>query len=312
MYSFPDLEPVCCSMSSSNCCFLTCIQISQEAGQVAWYSHLLKNFPKLVVVHTVKGLCSMLSCVRLFVTPWTVAHHTPLSVGFSRQQYWSGLPFPSLVKCFGTVNKAEIDVFLKLSCFFDDPEDVGNMISVSSVFSKSRLNTWKFTVHILLKPGLQNFEHYFDTMWDECNCVVVWAFFGIAFLRDWNENWHSFSSSVATAEFSKFAGILRTASSLRIYSEISQTGYLFFSSCIMGFPGGTNGKESACQCRRCQRCRFDPWVRKTLWRGKGQPTPVFVPGKSHGQRSLVSYSPWGRKESDTTERLSTHAHTVTL
>ena len=254
----------------------------------------------------------MLSCVRLFVTPWTVAHHTPLSMGFSRQQYWSGLPFPSPVKGFGTVNKAEIDVFLKLSCFFDDPEDVGNMISVSSVFSKSRLNTWKFTVHVLLKPGLENFEHYFATMWDECNCVVVWAFFGIAFLRDWNENWHSFSSPVATVEFSKFAGVLSTASSLRIYSEIRQTGYLFFSSCIMGFPGGTSGKESACQCRRCQRCRFDPWVGKTLWRGKGQPTPVFVPGKSHGQRSLVSYSPWGRKESDTTERLSTHTHTVTL
>ena len=83
-------------------------------------------------------------------------------------------------------------------------------------------------------------------------------------------------------------------------------------SCMVGFPRGASGKESTCQCRRCQRCRFDPWVGKTLWRGKGQPTPVFVPGKSHGQRSLVSYSPWGCKESDTTERLSTHAHTVTL
>ena len=83
-----------------------------------------------------------------------------------------------------------MDVFLKLSCFFDDSADVGNLISGSSAFSKSCLNIWKFTVYILLKPGLENFEHYFTSMWDECNCVVVWAFFGIAFLWDWNENWH--------------------------------------------------------------------------------------------------------------------------
>ena len=145
MYSFSYLEPVCCSMSSSNCCFLTCLQISQEADQVVWYFHFLKNFPQFIVIHTVKGV--------------------------------------------GMVNKAEIDVFLELSCFFCDPADVGNLISGSSAFSKSRLNIWKFTVHVLLKPGLENFEHYFTSVWDECDCVVVWAFFGIAFLWDWNENW---------------------------------------------------------------------------------------------------------------------------
>src|SRR5574337_444231 len=101
MYSFSYLEPVC-YMSSSNCSFLTCIQISQEVGQVVWYSHLLKNFPWFVVIHTVKG--------------------------------------------FGVVNKAEVDVFLELSCFFYDPVDVGNLISGSSAFSKSSLNIWKFTV----------------------------------------------------------------------------------------------------------------------------------------------------------------------
>ena len=92
------------------------------------------------------------------------------------------------VKGFGIVNKAEVDVSLEHSCFFDDPMDVGNFISGSSAFSKSSLNIWKFTVH-MLKPNLKNFEHYFAGMWDECNCVVVWAFFGIAFLWDWNENW---------------------------------------------------------------------------------------------------------------------------
>ena len=102
---------------SSNCCFLTYIQIYQEAGQVVWYSYLFQNFPQFIVIHTVKG--------------------------------------------FGIVNKAEIDVFLELSCFFHDPVDVGNLISCSSAFSKTSLNIWKFTVHGLLKPGLENFEHYF-------------------------------------------------------------------------------------------------------------------------------------------------------
>ena len=107
------MEPVYCSMSGSNCCFLTCIQISQEAGQVVWYSHLLKYFPQFVVIHTVKG--------------------------------------------FGIVNKVEVDVFLELSCFFDDPTDVDNLISGSSTFSKSSLNNWKFMVHVLLKANLENF-----------------------------------------------------------------------------------------------------------------------------------------------------------
>ena len=74
---------------------------------------------------------------------------------------------------FGIVNIAEVDVFLELSCFFNDPTDIGNLISGSSAFSKSSLNIWKFVVHILLKPGLQNFEHYFTSVQDECNCAVV-------------------------------------------------------------------------------------------------------------------------------------------
>ena len=77
------------------------------------------------------------------------------------------------VKGFGIVNKAEIDVFLELSCFYHDPVDVGNLISGSSAFSKTSLNIWKFTVHVLRKPGLENFEHYFTSVRDECNCVIV-------------------------------------------------------------------------------------------------------------------------------------------
>ena len=86
--------------------------------------------------------------------------------------------FPQLivihtVKGFGIVKKAEIDVFLELSCFFQDPADVGNLISGSSAFSKTSLNIWKFMVHELLKPGLENLEHYFASVSDECNCVVA-------------------------------------------------------------------------------------------------------------------------------------------
>ena len=99
------------------------------------------------------------------------------------------------VEGLGIVNKAEVDAFLELSRFFYDLTDVGNLISDSSAFSKSSLNIWKFLVHVLLKTCLENFEHYFTSMWDECNCVVVWTFFGIALLWDWNENW-SFQSCV--------------------------------------------------------------------------------------------------------------------
>ena len=115
MYSFLDLEPVCCSI-----CFLVCIQISREAGKVVWYSDLLRKFPQFVVVHTIKG--------------------------------------------FGIVNEREVDVFLELSCFFDDPMDVGHLMSGSSAFSKSSLNIWKLLVHVLLKPCLENFEHYFASV----------------------------------------------------------------------------------------------------------------------------------------------------
>ena len=87
---------------------------------MVWYSHLFKNFPQFVVIHTIKGL--------------------------------------------GIVNKAEVDVFQELSCLFNDPTDAGNLISGSSAFSKSSLNIWKFTVHVLLKPGLENFEHYFASV----------------------------------------------------------------------------------------------------------------------------------------------------
>ena len=105
-------------MSGSNCCFL-----SQEAGKVIRYSHLFKNFPQFVVMHTVKG--------------------------------------------FSTIIEAEVDVFLEFSCFFYDSADAANLISGSSAISKTNLTIWKFLVHMLLKPSLENFEHYMADMWDK-------------------------------------------------------------------------------------------------------------------------------------------------
>ena len=131
---------------------------------------------------------SVVPCPVLTVASW------PAYRFLKRQVRQSGIPISfrifqfiviHTVKGFGIVNKAEIDVFLELFSFFNDPADVGNLISGSSAFPKTSLNIWKFAVHISLKPGLENFEHYLINVWDECNCAVVWAYFGIAFLWDW-------------------------------------------------------------------------------------------------------------------------------
>ena len=139
MYSFPNLESVHCYMSGSNCCFLTCIQISLEAGQVVWYSHLFKNFLQFVVIHTVKG--------------------------------------------FGIVNKAEIDVFLELSCFFDDP-----MV----------LAIWSLVSLLFLSPagiyGSSWFTHCWSLAWIILSIILLAcemsAICGsLSILWDQNENW---------------------------------------------------------------------------------------------------------------------------
>ena len=159
-------------MSSSDCCFLSCIQISQEAGEVVWYSHLFQNFPQFTVIHTVKG--------------------------------------------FGIVKKAEIDVFLELSCFHHDPADVGNLISGSSAFSKSSLNIWKFMVHILWSLACRILSITLLT----CEMSsIVWHCLSLGL-----EGKLTFSSPVATAGFSKFAGIFSAALSQHHLSgfEIAQ------------------------------------------------------------------------------------------
>ena len=127
--------------------------------------------------------CCFLTCIQIF-------HEVDKVVWYSH--FFKDFPqfaVIHIVKGFSIVNEAGIDVFLELSCFFNDPTDVGNLISGSSTFSNSSLNIWKFSVHVLLKAGLENFEHYFASVWDECNCAVVWTFFGIPFLWDWNKNW---------------------------------------------------------------------------------------------------------------------------
>ena len=165
-YTFPSFEPVCCSMSGSDCCFLTCIQISQEAGKVVWYSHLLKNFPQFVVIHTVKGFC--------------------------------------------IVKEVEVDAFLKFLCFFYDPVDVGNLISRSFAFSKSSLNIGSSCTYC----------------WSLAWRILSWHVKWVQLYGSLSILWHypslglawelTFSSPMATVEFSKFASIWSAASSFRI------------------------------------------------------------------------------------------------
>ena len=148
---------------------------------------------------------SVVPCSGLTVASW------PAYRFLRRQVRWSGISisknFPQFVvihtvKGFGVIDKAEVDVLIELSCFLDDPPDVGNLISGSSGFSNSMLSIWNFIAHILLKPGLEKFGHCFASVWDECNYAVVWAFFGIAFSLGsvWKLTFFSF---VVTAELSK-------------------------------------------------------------------------------------------------------------
>ena len=127
--------------------------------------------------------CYSLTCIQISQEAGKVVWHSYLLENFL------SFVVTHTVKNFSIVNEAEVDVFLELSCFFYDPMDVDNLISGSSAFSKYSLNIWKFTVHVLLKPSLENFEHYFARVWDVCTCAVVWTSFGIVFLCDWNENW---------------------------------------------------------------------------------------------------------------------------
>ena len=137
MYSFPNLKLVNCSMSNSNWCFLTCIQISQKADQVVWYFHLFQNFPQFAVIHIVKG--------------------------------------------FGVVNKAEVDAFLELYCFFNDQQMLAIWSLVPLPFLKPAWTSGssRFTYCWSLAWRI---EHYFTSVWDECNYVVVWAFLALPFI----------------------------------------------------------------------------------------------------------------------------------
>ena len=163
----------------------------------------LSQFGNSLLFHTGSKFC-ILSCIQISQEGGKVVWYSHLFQNFPQ----FAVIYP--VKGFGVINKAKVDVLLEFACFFDDPPDVGNLISGSSAFSISSLNIWTFSVHVLLKPGLERLEHYFGSMWDEWSCVVVCMFFGIAFfLRlEWKL---TFSSPVVTAEFSKFAGILSVA-----------------------------------------------------------------------------------------------------
>ena len=135
---------------------------------------------------------SVVPCLVLNVASW------PTYRFLRREVRWSGIPISlrifqffviHTVKGFSVVNEAEVDVFLELLCFLHDSTNVSSLISASFASLKSSLWIWNFSVHILLKPSLKDFEHYLASMLNECSCTIVWTFFGIALLWHWNENW---------------------------------------------------------------------------------------------------------------------------
>ena len=141
MYSFPNSQSAVLCLGLN--LFLTCIQVSKEAGKVIWHFSLLRNFPQISVIHTVKG--------------------------------------------FSVANITVVDVFSGIPLFWYDPTDELAIWSLVPLPFYIQLEYME--VHILLNPHLEDFEHYFASMWDKYNCVAVWTFFGITFLWDWNENW---------------------------------------------------------------------------------------------------------------------------
>ena len=176
------LIPACASSSPAFLTMCFAWKLNKQGDNIQpWHT----PFP------TWKVVCSMsiVPCLVLTVASW------PTNRLLKIQVRWSGIPnslwistvVNHTVKGFSIVNEAEVDVYLEFSCFFDDSTNVGNLISDSSAFSKSSLNIWKFSVHVLLKPRLKDFEYYLASMWNECNCAAVWTFFGIAFLWNWNE-----------------------------------------------------------------------------------------------------------------------------
>ena len=149
------LIPACVSSSPAFHMMYSACKLNKQSDNIQpWYTLLLIWNQSVV------------PCPVITVVSW------PAYRFLRRQVRWSGIPMS--LRIFQFVNKAEVDVFLELSCFFEDPMDVGNLISGSSAFSKCSLNIWKFTVQVLLKTGLENFEHYFASTWDECESTRLW------------------------------------------------------------------------------------------------------------------------------------------
>ena len=256
-------------MSSSNCCFLTGLQVSQEDKKVAWYSISLRIFQFVQIRPGALGRPSRIrwrgrwkggSGWGIHVNPWLIhvnVWQKPLQyckiislqlIKINEKKRIFQFVVIHSIKGFGIVNKAEIDVFLEFSYFFDDPRDVGNLTSGSSAFSKSSLNIWKFMVHVLLQTGLENFEHYFTSVWDECNYAVVWSSLVAQLVKRLPTMWETWVQSLG-------------------WKDPLEKGKATHSS-ILGFPCGSAGKESAYSAGDLGSM---PALRRTPGEGKGYP-----------------------------------------
>jgi len=259
--------------------------LSQHQGFFQWVSsshqvaRVLGKGYKWHLIHSsnqptpLKKKMKSFSRVQLFVTLWMVAYQAPPSMGFSRQEYWSGLPFPSPGNLHSPGIKPRFPA-LQADALLSEPprKPQHHPTGLSSAHSPQSASLESTPMSLPFSLGCEHPEQGIEPVH---HLYIPWQ-------RIWNI----------------------------IDKMIKLRTILWNISRLPGFPGGT-GKEPACQCSRYKRCGFDPWVRKIPWRRTWQPTPVFLPGESHGQRSLGGYSSQGGKEWDmneATQHTPSHTH----
>ena len=312
MYYFPNIEPVCCSISSSICCFLTCIQVPQEAGKVVWYSHFFKSFPEFVMIHTVRVISIVnetevdvfLECACFLYDPMDVGSLiSGSSFSKSNLHIWKFSIHILLKPCLKDLEHYLASVQFS-SVTQSTPWTAACLASLSTTNSPSLLKLMSITLvmpsnHLILCHPLLLLPSIFPS-------IRVFSNESVLHIR-WPKYW-SFSFSINPS--SEYSGLI----SFRITLLTCETRW---------FPSANGkplrkdrstlsaGTESQKHCAGEADLVRAPIVSMPIaknqhryyefWRRKCQPTPVLLPGKSHGWRSLVGYSPWGHKESDTTE-----------
>ena len=304
MYSFPSIEPLCYSMSSSNCCFLTCMQVPQKARKMLWYSHFFKSFPQFVMIHTVRVISIVDETEVDVFLEFPCFFYDPMDVG-SLSSDSSSFSKPSLytwkfwfMYCWSLASRILSITLLQYSSvqLLSQPHGTAACLaSLSITNSQSLLKLMSIALvmpsnHLILCRPLLLLPSIFPS-------IRVFSKESVLHIR-WPKYW-SFSFSISPSN--EYSGLISSlACEMRWLlsangKPLRKDGSKLLAATESG--QGTSSIYANSQIAKNQHryCEF--------WRRKWHPTPVLLPGKSHGWRSLVGYSPWGHKESDTTERL---------